>query len=99
MKELIFNSEKYGINLPSIPVEPVVKKIKIPGQVEIITLSEYLDIKPELVYKLNAGYTKWASAPTDESIFYIPIEKDYLLDSPDNPFDNVNNINWINGCA
>ena len=95
MKELIFNSEKYGINLPSIPVEPVVKKIKIPGQVEIITLSEYLDIKPELVYKLNAGYTKWASAPTDESIFYIPIEKDYLLDSPDNPFDNVNNINWI----
>jgi len=95
MKELIFNSEKYGINLPSIPVEPVVKKIQIPGQVEIITLSEYLDIKPELIYKLNAGYTKWASAPADESIFYIPIEKDYLLDSPDNPFDNVNNINWI----
>ena len=68
MKELIFNSKKYGIILPSIPVEPVVKKIQIPGQVEIMVLSEYLDIKPELVYKLNAGYTKWASAPTDESI-------------------------------
>ena len=95
MKELIFNSEKYGINLPNIPIEPVVKKIQIPGQVEIITLSEYLDIKPELVYKLNAGYTKWASAPKDESIFYIPIEKGYLLDSPDNPFDNESNINWI----
>ncbi len=60
-----------------------------------MVLSEYLDIKPELVYKLNSGYTKWASAPTDESIFYIPIEKDYLLDSLDNPFDNENNINWI----
>ena len=95
MKELIFNSEKYGINLPNIPIEPVVKKIQIPGQVEIITLSEYLDIKPELVYKLNAGYTKWASAPKDESIFYIPIEKGYLLDSPGNPFDNESNINWI----
>ena len=95
MKELIFNSEKYGINLPNIPIEPVVKKIQIPGQVEIITLSEYLDIKPELVYKLNAGYTKWASAPKDESIFYIPIEKGYLLDNPDNPFDNESNINWI----
>ena len=95
MKELVFNSEKYGIILPDIPVKPVVKKIQIPGQVEIMVLSEYLDIKPELVYKLNAGYTKWASAPTDESIFYIPIEKDYLLDSLDNPFDNENNINWI----
>src|SRR6056300_583872 len=93
--EIIFNSEKYGVILPNIPVESVVKKIEIPGQVEILTLSEYLDIQPELIYKLNAGYTKWASAPADKSIFYVPIEKTYLLDSPDSPFDNVNQINWI----
>ena len=47
-----------------------------------MTLSEYLDIKPELLYKLNAGYTKWASAPKDKSIFYIPIDKAFLLDDP-----------------
>ena len=58
-------------------------------------VSEYLKIPPELIYKLNAGYTKWASAPKDKSIFYVPIEKTYLLDSPDSPFDNVNQINWI----
>ncbi len=44
---------------------------------------------------LNAGYTKWASAPTDKSIFYVPIEKTFLLDSPESPFENVNQINWI----
>jgi len=95
IKEIIFNSEKYGVILPNIPIESVVKKIEIPGQVEILTLSEYLKIPPELIYKLNAGYTKWASAPKDKSIFYVPIEKTYLLDSPDSPFDNVNQINWI----
>ena len=95
LREIIFNSEKYNINLPYIPVESVVKRIEIPGQVEILTLSEYLDIKPELIYKLNAGYTKWASAPKDKSIFYVPIEKTSLLDSPDSPFENVNQINWI----
>ena len=95
IREIVFNSEKYGINLPDIPVESVVKRIEIPGQVEILTLSEYLEIPPELIYKLNAGYTKWASAPKDKSIFYVPIEKTYLLDSPDSPFDNVNQINWI----
>ena len=63
LKELIFNAEKYDVILPDIPFLPVVEKITIPGQVEIITLSEYLEIKPELLYKLNAGYTKWASAP------------------------------------
>ena len=95
IREIVFNSEKYGVNLPEIPVESVVKRIEIPGQVEILTLSEYLEIPPELIYKLNAGYTKWASAPKNKSIFYVPIEKTYLLDSPDSPFDNVNQINWI----
>jgi membrane-bound lytic murein transglycosylase D len=95
LKELIFNSDSYGIKLPQIPYEPVVKKISIPGQVEVLTLSEYLDIKPELLYKLNAGYTKWASAPEDESVFYIPFEKYILFEDEDNPFKNSNQINWI----
>ena len=95
IREIVFNYEKYGVTLPDIPVESVVKRIEIPGQVEILTLSEYLEIPPELIYKLNAGYTKWASAPKDKSIFYVPIEKTYLLDSPNSPFDNVNQINWI----
>ena len=95
IREIVFNYEKYGVTLPDIPVESVIKRIEIPGQVEILTLSEYLEIPPELIYKLNAGYTKWASAPKDKSIFYVPIEKTYLLDSPNSPFDNVNQINWI----
>ena len=95
LRELIFNSENYGVKLPEIPYEPVVKKISIPGQVEVLTLSEYLDIKPELLYKLNAGYTKWASAPENESVFYIPSEKYILFEDEDNPFKNSNQINWI----
>jgi len=95
LKELIFNFEKYELTLPDIPNNPVVQKISIPGQVEVITLSEFLNIKPELLYKLNAGYTKWASAPKDQSIFYIPIEKYYLFESEDNPFNDTNQINWI----
>ena len=41
-----------GLTLPDIPNNPVVQKISIPGQVEMITLSEYLDIKPELYTNL-----------------------------------------------
>ena len=95
LKELVFNSEKYGIRLPYIPNKPVVKKISIPGQVEILTLSDYLETKPELIYKLNAGYTKWASAPKEESIFYIPYEKYDLFEDSENPFKKSNEINWI----
>ena len=95
LRELILNPEKYGITLPDIPYDSVVQKITIPGQVEILALSEYLEIKPELLYKLNAGYTKWASAPKDESIFFIPKEKYFLFSSEKNPFNKTNDINWI----
>ena len=95
LKELVFNSDKYGIRLPYIPNKAVVKKVVIPGQVEILTFSEYVGIKPELIYKLTAGYTKWASAPKDESVFYIPEEKYYLFEGNENPFKQSNEINWI----
>ena len=95
LRELIINSDTYGIKMPEIPYEPVVKKVVIPSQVEVLALSEYLEVKPELLYKLNAGYTKWASAPKDESVFYIPLEKYYLFESDNNPFKDVNQINWI----
>ncbi len=65
------------------------------GQVEILTLSEYLNIKPELLYKLNAGYTKWASAPSEKSVFYIPIEQYDFFQTTENPFSDSNQINWI----
>ena len=95
LRELIINSDSYGIKMPEIPYEPVVRKVVIPSQVEVLALSEYLEVKPELLYKLNAGYTKWASAPKDESVFYIPLEKYYLFESENNPFKDVNQINWI----
>ena len=95
LRELVFNSTNYGVNLPDMPYEPVVIKVVIPGQVEILTLSDFLDIKPELLYKLNAGYTKWASAPEDQSIFFIPIEKYYLFEDETNPFRETKAINWI----
>ena len=95
LRELIFNSEEYGLKMPKIPYDSVVEKIVIDGQVEILALSEFLEIKPELLYKLNAGYTKWASAPKDKSIFFIPKEKYAQFVSQENPFNSINNINWI----
>ena len=55
LRELIINSEQYDIKLPNINFSPRVVKIEVPGQVEILTISEHLELKPELVYKLNAG--------------------------------------------
>jgi membrane-bound lytic murein transglycosylase D len=75
----VLNSEKYEIKLPDFPNKPVLGKIELNGQVEILAFSEFAGLKPEFVYKLNAGYTKWASPPGDKTIFNIPIELEEVL--------------------
>ena len=72
--EIVSNPEKYGVVLPEIPYKELVERVEINGQVEILAFSDFVGLKPEFVYKLNAGYTKWASAPGEKSIFYIPLE-------------------------
>ena len=93
--EIISNPEKYNVELPDIPFKQLVERVEINGQVEILAFSDFVGLKPEFVYKLNAGYTKWASAPGEKSIFYIPLEKANLINSDKEIFLEENKINWI----
>ena len=93
--EIVSNPEKYGVVLPEIPYKELVERVEINGQVEILAFSDFVGLKPEFVYKLNAGYTKWASAPGEKSIFYIPLEKANLINNDKDIFLQENKINWI----
>ena len=93
--EIISNPEKYNIELPNIPFRQIVERVEINGQVEILAFSDFVGLKPEFVYKLNAGYTKWASAPGKKSIFYIPLDKANLINNEKELFLEENKINWI----
>jgi len=92
---IVLNSEKYGIKLPDFPNKPVLGNIELDGQVEILAFSEFAGLKPEFVYKLNAGYTKWASPPGDKTIFNIPIELEEVLNLKKENFIQTNQINWV----
>ena len=95
IKELAVNAEKYGINLPNFPNKPVLGSIELEGQVEILAFSEFANLKPEFVYKLNAGYTKWASPPGKKTTFNIPIELERELNLKKDQFIQNNQINWV----
>ncbi|MDA9800113.1 LysM peptidoglycan-binding domain-containing protein [Gammaproteobacteria bacterium] len=92
---IVLNAEKYGIDLPDFPNKQVLGKIELDGQVEILAFSEFAGLKPEFVYKLNAGYTKWASPPGDKTTFNIPIELEAKLNLQKDMFIQTNQINWV----
>jgi membrane-bound lytic murein transglycosylase D len=93
--ELVLNAKKYGINLPDFPNKKVLGSVELDGQVEILAFSEFAGLKPEFVYKLNAGYTKWASPPGNKTIFNVPIELEEMLNLQKNKFIQTNQINWV----
>jgi len=95
MLELVLNAEKYGLNLPNFPNKKILGNIELNGQVEILAFSEFAGLKPEFVYKLNAGYTKWASPPGDKTTFNIPIELEEVLNLKKDKFIKTNQINWV----
>ena len=93
--ELVLNAEKYGINLPNFPNKQVLGSVELDGQVEILAFSEFAGLKPEFVYKLNAGYTKWASPPGNKTIFNVPVELEGILNLKKDKFIQTNQINWV----
>ena len=95
MLELVLNAEKYGLNLPNFPNKKILGNIELNGQVEILAFSEFAGLKPEFIYKLNAGYTKWASPPGDKTTFNIPIELEEVLNLKKDKFIKTNQINWV----
>tara|TARA_B100001989_G_C24534685_1_gene463648 strand:+ start:590 stop:2041 length:1452 start_codon:yes stop_codon:yes gene_type:complete len=95
IRELVINSKKYGVTLPNFPNKSVLGSIEFDGQVEILAFSEFANLKPEFVYKLNAGYTKWASPPGIKTTFIIPIELEKELNLKKDQFIQDNQINWV----
>ena len=93
--EIILNAEKYNIRLPGFPNNSVLGQITLDGQIEILAFSEFSNLKPEFIYKLNAGYTKWASPPEKTTTFNIPIEFVEPLNNKKDEFTQANQINWV----
>ena len=52
IREIVINAEKYGIKLPNFPNKKVLGKVELDGQVEIFAFSEFVQLKPEFIYKL-----------------------------------------------
>ena len=95
INKIIKDPYKYGINLPNLPNEKVIEKIQIEGQIEMLPFSEFSGVTPEFLYQLNAGYTKWATPPTTNTVLYLPIERLGTIEQDINNYFQENPIRWM----
>jgi membrane-bound lytic murein transglycosylase D len=95
INKIVKNPYRYGVNLPILPNKKVIDKIQFEGQVEMLPFSEFTGITPEFLYQLNAGYTKWATPPINNTVLFLPIERLNAIEGDIDDYFQENPIRWM----
>lgn len=72
---IVEQTEKYGIDLASIPDEPYLTHIDIGSQIDLALAAKLADLPIEALYKLNPAFNRWATDPKGPHILSLPIGK------------------------
>ena len=70
--ELIRDPDSFDVNLPSIANRAYFKKVKIPGQLDLMQAADLAGLKPETIYELNPGFNQWATDPSGPHYLLLP---------------------------
>ncbi len=73
--EITRHPEKYDIELARIPNEPYFDIVDTSSQIDLAQASNLAQISMEELYKLNAGFNRWATDPKGPHRLAIPADK------------------------
>jgi membrane-bound lytic murein transglycosylase D len=72
LAELLSNPEGYGYELTPLSDEPRFEIVKLPGQIELEIAAGLIDLDPEVLQKLNPGFSRWATDPEGPHRLLVP---------------------------
>lgn len=75
VRALVENPKDFGIELTSIPDEPYLGVVDVGSQIDLALAAELADIDIEELYRLNPGYSRWATDPDGPHRLALPIGK------------------------
>ena len=72
LAELLSNPEGYGYELTPLSDEPRFEIVELPGQIELEIAAGLIDLDPEVLQKLNPGFSRWATDPEGPHRLLVP---------------------------
>ena len=70
---LFSEADKYGLILPDIPNEPHIKLVELDTQADLVITAELAGMPVEKLFRLNAGFNRWATAPEGPYHLVMPL--------------------------
>ncbi|AUI86733.1 lytic transglycosylase [Vibrio azureus] len=75
LADIIANQEKYGLNIPEIPNQPMLTLVDPNEQLDLAIAADYAGISVKQLQGYNPAYNQWSTAPEGPQQLLIPIEK------------------------
>ncbi|MCK9504021.1 MAG: LysM peptidoglycan-binding domain-containing protein [Porticoccaceae bacterium] len=80
LSKVITQPDKYEIDRMSIPVKPSFDIVKLDKPIDLAKAAKIADMGGDDIYKLNPGYTRWATPPSGPYHLVLPadLSSDFL---------------------
>ena len=72
---IVRTPQHYKIDLPPIDNEPYLEMVKIDSQIDLAYAAELAEIDLKLLYRLNPGFSRWATHPNGPQDLLLPNDK------------------------
>jgi membrane-bound lytic murein transglycosylase D len=75
LADIIANQEKYGIDIPAIPNQPVLTLVDPKEQLDLAIAAQYAGLPVKELQSYNPAYNQWSTAPEGPFQLLIPVDK------------------------
>ncbi|EHZ2550086.1 LysM peptidoglycan-binding domain-containing protein [Vibrio vulnificus] len=75
LADIIANQEKYGIDIPAIPNQPVLALVDPKEQLDLAIAAQYAGLPVKELQSYNPAYNQWSTAPEGPFQLLIPVDK------------------------
>lgn len=70
--DIVAQPDRYGMTLRRVPDEVTFRIVEVNGQIDLARAAELANTSLERLYRLNAGYRRWATEPKGSQRLLIP---------------------------
>ncbi|HAS8383970.1 TPA: LysM peptidoglycan-binding domain-containing protein [Vibrio vulnificus] len=75
LADIVANQEKYGIDIPAIPNQPVLTLVDPKEQLDLAIAAQYAGLPVKELQSYNPAYNQWSTAPEGPFQLLIPVDK------------------------
>ncbi len=95
LREIIRNPDEYGITLRPIDNEPRIAVVELDGQIDLALAADLAQMDIDDIYRLNAGFNRWATDPDGPHRLVVPIEKEAGFREALAELDPDERVRWV----